>query len=154
MLIVVLCDEYRHSPSCSWIESLFRFRISLNALHSPLSWSLYSQSSENWYLKRSNVFSPLAHSSIIGPHVFVLRLRSWTNVMNVTAAAVEELEGANNCTRVRTLRMALRSTETHLHVVDTLVEDKFSRTRRVATEGNRQFPRRLTPPRQSRGGCL
>ena len=32
----------------------------------------------------------------MGPHVLVLRLRSWTNVIKVTAAAVEELVGANN----------------------------------------------------------
>ena len=76
------------------MESFFLFRISLYALHSPLSWSLYSQSSGNWYRKRSNVFSPLAQSSIIGPHVLVFRFRSWTNVMNWTAAAVDELEGA------------------------------------------------------------
>lgn len=28
----------------------------------------------------------------MGPHVLVLRLRSWTKVMKVTAAAVEELD--------------------------------------------------------------
>ena len=76
------------------MESFFLLRISLNALHSPRNWSLYSQSSGNWYLKRSRVFSPLAQSSIMGPHVFVLRFKSWTKVMNVTAAAVDELEGA------------------------------------------------------------
>lgn len=31
----------------------------------------------------------------MGPHVFVLRLRSWTKVIKVTAAAVDELEGLN-----------------------------------------------------------
>lgn len=31
----------------------------------------------------------------MGPHVLVLRLRSWTKVIKVTAAAVEELEGLN-----------------------------------------------------------
>lgn len=87
-----------YTPSCSWMESFFLFRISLNALHSPLSWSLYSQSSGNWYRNRSRDFSPLAQTSIIGPHVFVLRLRSCTKVMNVTAAAVDELDGANNYT--------------------------------------------------------
>ena len=87
--------EAAHAPSCSWMESFFRLRISLYALHSPRSWSLYSQSSGNWYRNRSNVFSPLAHRSIIGPHAFVFFLRSWTKVMKVTAAAVEELEGAN-----------------------------------------------------------
>lgn len=31
----------------------------------------------------------------MGPHVLVFRLRSWTKVIKVTAAAVEELEGLN-----------------------------------------------------------
>ena len=35
------------------------------ALHSPRSWSLYSQSSGNWYLKRSSVFSPFAQPASI-----------------------------------------------------------------------------------------
>ena len=83
------------------MESFFLLRISLNALHSPRNWSLYSQSSGNWYLNRSSVFSPPAQSSIIGPHVLVFRLRSCTNVMNVTAAAVDELDGANTCKHVR-----------------------------------------------------
>ena len=29
----------------------------------------------------------------MGPHASVLRLRSWTEVMNVTAAAVDEFDG-------------------------------------------------------------
>lgn len=37
----------------------------------------------------------MAQSSIMGAHALVFRLRSWTKVMNVTAAAVEELEGLN-----------------------------------------------------------
>lgn len=31
----------------------------------------------------------------MGAHALVFRLRSWTKVMKVTAAAVEELEGLN-----------------------------------------------------------
>lgn len=61
--------------------------------------------------------------------------------MKVTAAAVEELEGANNYEQVSNLLETQSATETYLHVVDTLEEDKFSRTRRVATEGNRQLPK-------------
>jgi hypothetical protein len=36
----------------------------------------------------------------MGPHAFVFFLRSCTNVMNVTAAAVDELAGAKACMRV------------------------------------------------------
>ena len=57
--------------------------------------------------------------------------------MKVTAAAVDELEGANNWARVSKPCHTEDTAEAYLHVVDTLVEDKFSRTRRVATEGNR-----------------
>ena len=61
--------------------------------------------------------------------------------MKVTAAAVDELEGANNCADISLPQGTLSTTATHLHVVDTLVEDKFGQTRRVATERTRQSPK-------------
>jgi len=48
----------------------------------------------------------------MGPHVFVFFFKSWTKVINVTAAAVEEFEGAKTCTVEIETKTALT---THLH---------------------------------------
>lgn len=106
------------------MESFFRLRISLYALHSPRSWSLYSQSSGNWYLKRSSVFSPFAQSSIMGPHALVFFLRSCTNVMNVTAAAVDEFGEAKACGIVSNGEQRARCTDLHARRVVVAVKNE------------------------------
>ncbi len=66
--------------------------------------------SGNWYRSHSRVFSPETQSPIIGPHTLAFFLRSWTNVMNLTAAAVGELLGASIVSVVK-----LSVKDAHLH---------------------------------------